>query len=152
MRVRASDLSGNTTVSEPLSFRVNTPFPRVIPFERTQVVWVRFDLDRNGNGRSDLEDDLMLLGLTTERAPADITSHMIEVIADGIVAQASQLFGRSPSSSLLDGDSVAIRLTHRQPLGVPHMQIGVGGFDPEGETGRGFGDESSGILGRALYD
>ena len=45
-------------------------------FERTQIVWVRFDLDRDGNGRADFEDDLYLLGFGTEGDPAGTNAFM----------------------------------------------------------------------------
>lgn len=152
VQVRASDLSGNSSLSEPLDFNVRIPTASVLPFEKVQVVWARFDLDRDGNGRADFEDDLLRLGLVAEGDPVGSNTYLLEVISDGIMSQANQLFGRSPTGSVLDQDSVPIRLTHREPYGVPHMQLSVGGFDPEGIANRSYGDESSGILGRALYD
>ena len=39
----------------PLPFTVEQPTAASLPFERTQVVWVRTDLDRDGNGRPDFQ-------------------------------------------------------------------------------------------------
>jgi hypothetical protein len=47
---------------------------------------------------------------------------------------------------------VPLRLTHRQPPGVPHMQIACGGLDPEGAANRSYGADSTGTLGRAYFD
>jgi hypothetical protein len=47
---------------------------------------------------------------------------------------------------------VPIRLVARQPVGLPHMQIALGGLDPQGSRRRGYGDPSTGVLGRAFFD
>jgi hypothetical protein len=147
-----SDLSGNEGRSEPLAFHVAAPTGGTLPFERTQVVWVRTDLDRDGNGRPDFDDDLVRLGLEADGDPQGQNARMRKLVLDGIFAEAYRLFGRGPHGEVLGPDSVAIRLTARQPLGVPHMQIALGGFDPEGARNRHFGDQSTGILGRAFFD
>lgn len=149
---RVSDLSGNQAVSPPMTFMVKTPTAEALPFERTHVVWVRFDLDRDGNGTSDFEDDLTRLGLITPGDPLGTNDYMIQVVRDGIMTQCNQLYERKANGGRQGQDSVAIRFTHRQPLGVARMQIACGGLDPEADPARTFGDASSGILGRAFYD
>lgn len=150
--VRVRDLSGNEGASEPLPFRVAATSPAILPFERTQVVWVRTDLDRDGNGRTDLDDDLIRLGLQTAGDPAGTNATMRRIVLDAIYAQVYGLLGRGPRGELLGPDSVALRLSPRQPIGVPHMQIALGGLDPEGARNRRYGDSSTGVLGRAFYD
>jgi hypothetical protein len=149
---RARDLSGNAGVSQPLVFRVLAPTADTLPFERTQVVWVRTDLDRDGNGRADFEDDLLALGFLNLHDNSGTNRRMLEVLRDGILAQANALLFRSAAGSQTGGDSVAVRLTGRRPAGVAHMQIACGGLDPEGARGRTYGNNSTGILGRAFYD
>lgn len=149
---RVSDLSGNTGVSPPLTFSVKSATFDVLPFERTHVVWVRFDLDRDNNGTADFEDDLIRLGLITAGDPAGTNEHMIEVVRDGILTQCNRLYERKPNGGRRGQDSVSIRFTHREPVGVPRMQIACGGLDPESKANRVYGDASSGILGRAFYD
>jgi hypothetical protein len=146
------DLSGNRAISKVLPFRVAAATAEVLPFERTQVVWVRFDLDRNGNGRSDFEDDLVDLGLIAAGDPAGTNATMVRVLREGIFAQVNRLCGRAPNGAPLGPESVPLRLTHRRPPGVPHMQIACGGLDPEGSSNRSYGAESTGTLGRAYFD
>jgi hypothetical protein len=149
---RVRDLSGNAGSSEPIAFRV-VPFDGdVLPLERLQVVWVRCDLDRDGNARTDFEDDLVRLGLLAHGDPIRTNGRLSAIVRDGIVAAAHALYGRTPEGRPGSPDAIRIRLTTRRPLGVPHMQITVGGPDPEGPRNRGFGAESTGILGRAWYD
>lgn len=153
VQVEASDLSGNAGLSDPLTFEVLEPSTNLLPFERTQVVWIRTDLDRDGTGIADFDEDLVRLGLSAAGDPAGTNAFMREVVLNGILSQANQLLGRDPATGAPNGlDSVPMRLTTREPLGAPHMQMALGGFDPEGEAGRGYGDESTGVLGRALYD
>jgi hypothetical protein len=152
LQATVSDLSGNVGTSTELAFRVAQVDSAALPFERTQVVWVRFDLDRDGNGRGDLEDDLLRLGLCTAGDPVGTNARMVAVVRDGILAKCHELFARKPSGGRLGGDSAAIRFTWRAPLGIPAMQIACGGFDPEGPPRRDYGAESSGTLGRAYYD
>lgn len=146
------DLSGNVTASNKLNFRVASAADDVLPFERTQVVWVRFDLDRDGNGRADFEDDLLALGLIAAGDPIGSNARMTQIARDGILAATNLLYGRAANGSPLGADSVPLRLTHRNPRSLPHMQIGCGGLDPEGSAGRTYGAESTGTLGRAFFD
>lgn len=148
----ASDLSGNEGSSQALAFRVLAPSGGMLPFERTQVVWVRTDLDRDGNGRADFDDDLLRLGLAATGDPAGTNSNARKLLLDGIFAEVNRLLGRGPHGEILGSDSIAIRLCSRLPIGVPHMQIALGGFDPEGNRNRQFGEQSTGVLGRAFFD
>ncbi len=149
---RVSDLSGNQGTSAAVTFEVAAPTAAMLPFERTQVVWVRTDLDRDGNGTADFDDDLVRLGLNTPGDPRGTNGWMRRLVLDGILAQCNALLGRGPRGQPLGSDSVGIRLTTRMPIGVPHMQIALGGLDPEGDRRRAFGDPSTGVLGRAYYD
>jgi hypothetical protein len=152
MTVTVRDLSGNVGTSSPVSLNVSAPTSRALPFERTQVVWVRTDLDRAAGGMPDFDGDLLLLGLTTTGDPIGTNASMRNLVLGGILAKANHLFGRGSRGEPLDADSVALRFTKREPIGLPHMQIALGGFDPEGSHTRGYGDESTGVLGRAYYD
>jgi hypothetical protein len=146
------DLSGNEGSSDPLAFQVVAPTGTTLPFERTQVVWVRTDLDRDGSGRADFDDDLVRLGLEADGDPAGLNARVRKLMLDAIFVEANRLYCRGPHGELQGTDSVAVRLSQQQPLGVPHMQIALGGFDPEGPSHRHFGDQSTGILGRAFFD
>ena len=152
MRVQVRDLSGNVGQSNTIDFRVDTPSTGALPFERTQVVWVRTDLDRDDNGNPDFADDMVRLGLATAGDPNGSNAWLQQVLLDGILAKTNSLYKRSPSGEPLDAGSVQIRFTDLEPIAVPHTQISVGGFDPEGEPNRAYGDNSSGVLGRAFYD
>lgn len=152
LEVRLRDLSGNQASSGPLPFRVAPFAPEVQPFERLQVVWVRFDMDRDSNGKPDFTDDLLRLGLIAEGDPIGRNARVEAIVRDGLLAAAHELYGRTPDGRSASAGAVRIRLTHRRPLGVPHMQIAVGGLDPEGARNRTLGAESTGILGRAWYD
>ncbi|MCA8942119.1 MAG: Ig-like domain-containing protein [Planctomycetes bacterium] len=152
LTARVRDLSGNLGVAADFKFDVAGATDDVVPFERTQVVWLRLDLDRDGNGRGDFLDDLYRLGFASDAGIGTINDRMFEVLRDGILSRVHQLYERKPNGGRLGSDSVPIRFTHRQPLGVASMQMALGGFDPEGASNRGYGDETSGTLGRALYD
>jgi hypothetical protein len=152
LNARARDLSGNEGTAATISFTVVEPAANRVPFERTHVVWVRTDLDRDGNGRGDFLDDLIKLGLCAEGDPAGLNERMHAILRDGVLSQAHQLYARAPSGAARSDGSVAIRFTHRRPLGVAHMQIALGGLDPEGRARRDYGDDSTGVLGRAYYD
>jgi hypothetical protein len=45
-----------------------------------------------------------------------------------------------------------VRFARREPRGLLHMQMALGGLDPEGDRTRSYGAESTGVLGRAYYD
>lgn len=152
LNVVVDDLAGNRTVAGPLEFRVAPADSGVLPFERTQVCHVRFDLDRDGNGRADFEDELLLLGLITDGDPIGTNAYMIQLMRDGVLARMNQIFGRSPTGDPLDENSVPIRLVTTAPAGIAAMSIHIGGFEPGSDTSRTYGDESTGILGRAWYD
>src|SRR5690606_40622637 len=77
LRAHTSDLSGNEGTSPTLQFRVAALAPPEAPFDRTQVVWVRFDIDRDGNGRGDLDDDLLALGLAAAGDPLGTNARMV---------------------------------------------------------------------------
>lgn len=149
---RVRDLSGNLATSQPLSFQVRDLDAGSVPFEKTQIIWVRFDLDRDGNGREDLLDDLLRLGLATAGDPAGTNARMLQVMRDGIIARTHALFGRAASGEALDPNAVSIRLADSRPLGLDHAEMACGGLDPEGNSNRVYGDLSSGTLGRAWFD
>ena len=123
-----------------------------MPFERTQVVWVRTDLDRDGNGSADFDDDMIRLGLGVAGDAGGTNNRMRNLVLDGILAQSSHLYGRGSRGEPLDSGSVGLRFTTRQPIRVAHMQMALGGLDPEANRQRTYGDDSSGVLGRAYYD
>ena len=152
VQAAVKDLTGNLGTSSVLSFTVESPSDDKVPFERTQVVWTRFDLDREGNGRSDFEDDLYKLGFLAEGDPSGTNARMVAIVRDGILTKANQLFHRSDKGAPLGPDSVPIRMVWRRPLGVSPMQLAVGGLDPEGQARREYGAESTGTLGRAYFD
>jgi hypothetical protein len=152
VRATAADLSGNRSTTAERRFEVVTRTTDLLPFETTQVVWVRTDLDRDGNGRADFDDDLYRLGLLAPGDPIGQNDRMRAILADGVLARARQLYGRDRNGAPVGPDPVPIRLSLLEPLGVAHMQIACGGFDPEGPSGRSAGDSSTGILGRAWYD
>lgn len=152
LQVRAQDLSGNLGNAPPLGFRVATPSAAMLPFERTQVVWVRTDLDRSRSGVPDFEEDMLRLGFATPGDPVGTNAWMRELVLDGILAKANRLFGRGNRGEPLGPESVALRFAKRRPIALVHMQIAMGGLDPEGRRNRVYGDASSGVLGRAYYD
>ncbi len=152
LSARVSDLAGNVGTSASLGVTVATPDGKMLPFERTQVVWVRTDLDRNGNGVADFDDDMLRLGLGTVGDPIGSNARVRGIVLAGILAKSNQLFGRGDRGQPIDGGSVALRFSERQPIGIAHMQMALGGFDPEGSSQRTYGMESTGVLGRAYYD
>jgi hypothetical protein len=152
MTVTVRDLSGNAGSSSPVALTVAAPTGRALPFERTQVVWVRTDLDRIGGGMPDFDGDLLLLGLTTAGDPIGTNAWMRNLVLNGILAKSNHLYGRGSRGEPLDAGSVGLRFTKREPIGLPHMQIALGGLDPEGSRTRVYGDDSTGVLGRAYYD
>lgn len=152
LAVQVSDLSGNVGSSAVLPFTVAQASTAALPFERTQVVWVRTDLDRDGNGTADFDDDLLRLGFATAGDPLGANARLRRLVLDGILAQASKLYGRGPRGEPLADGSVAVRFTTRQPIRIAHMQIALGGLDPEGDRNRGYGADSTGVLGRAYFD
>ncbi|MCK5942765.1 MAG: Ig-like domain-containing protein, partial [Planctomycetes bacterium] len=152
MVVRARDLSGNLGQSDTIQFEVDNLSGGAMPFERTQVVWVRTDLDRDNNGRSDFADDMLRLGFATEGDPNGSNAWLERVLLDGILAKANALYKRGQRGEPLDASSVQLRFTTFEPIALPHMQMALGGLDPEGDRTRSYGQESTGVLGRAFYD
>lgn len=152
MNVSVRDLAGNVGVATPVTFTLAEPNGGLVPFERTQVVWTRTDMDRDGNGRADFDDDMLRLGLATSGDPLGTNAYVRDVARDAILARANDLYGRGSRGEPIDRDSVAIRFTPFEPVGLPHMQIAVGGLDPQGNRTRAFGDQTTGVLGRAYYD
>lgn len=150
--VEVADLSGNRGTSQSLQLQVDEPSSEALPFETTQVVWVRTDLDRDGNGRSDFDDDLYRMGLATEGDNAGTNSQVQKLMRDAIVTRASNLFGRAADGEPLGPDSIQVRITTRAPGAIRHMEIALGGYDPEGNRNRVYGATSTGILGRAYFD
>ncbi len=146
------DLSGNVGSSSPMTFSVTNPSGTLLPFERTQVVWMRTDMDRDGNGVADFEDDMLRLGFATAGDPLGTNQRMRNIVRDGVLAQANHLYGRGGRGEPLDSGSVRLRFTYREPIALLHTQIAFGGLDPEGDKHRVYGAESTGILGRAFYD
>ena len=150
------DTSGNESSKASLQFSVISPSTEVRPFERTQIVWVQFDLDREGKGKgdgtADFDQDLFDYGLMTKGDPIGRNAFMRKVVMDGVLAATNKAYLRAADSSSKGVDSVHIRLVTRKPCRAPHMKMSVGGKDPDGKEKRGYGDESTGILGRALYD
>ncbi|MGA1607137.1 MAG: Ig-like domain-containing protein [Planctomycetota bacterium] len=151
-RATAADLSGNRSATTELRFEVVARSTEILPFETTQVVWVRTDLDRDGNGRNDFDDDLHRLGLVADGDPLGHNARLRAILIDGVLARTRELFGRDRNGAPMGPEPIPIRLSDREPLGVAHMQIACGGFDPEGPAGRRAGDASTGVLGRAWYD
>lgn len=152
LSARVRDLSGNVATSNTIAFQVDQASAAALPFERTQVVWVRTDMDRNGNGVVDFQDDMLRLGFATTGDPAGTNAYVEKLIRDGILAKANTIYRRGDRGEPIDGGSVPLRFTTRQPIALPHMQIALGGFDPEGSGTRRYGDSSTGVLGRAYYD
>jgi len=152
MTVWATDLSGNRGKSEVIPFSVDNPTSGAMPFERTQVVWVRSDLDRDANGKPDFADDMLRLGFATAGDPIGTNAWLEKVLLDGILAKANAMYKRGQRGEPIDSGSVQLRFTTRQPIALAHMQIALGGLDPESSRTRVYGDESSGVLGRAYYD
>ncbi|MEZ6038470.1 MAG: Ig-like domain-containing protein [Planctomycetota bacterium] len=152
LNVTVRDLAGNLGSAATIPFAVGDASGGALPFEITQVVWVRTDLDRDGNGRSDFADDMLRLGFATVGDPAGTNAYMERIVLNGILAKSNHLYGRGSRGEPLDASSVGLRFTTRQPIGVPHMQIALGGLDPSGGKGRSYGAESTGVLGRAYYD
>lgn len=152
MTVRARDLSGNLGQSSIIPFEVDNQSGGAMPFERTQVVWVRTDLDRDSNGRPDFADDMLRLGFATEGDPIGSNAWVQGVVLDGILAKANALYKRGQRGEPLDSGSVQLRFSTFEPISLPHMQMALGGLDPEGDRTRSYGAESTGVLGRAYYD
>ena len=152
LRGRVRDLSGGEGAAPPLTFDVAEPVASIVPFERTQVVWVRFDLDRDDNGRADFDDDLIRLGLATPNDPLGTNARVAAWVRGGVLAEAHRIFGRRADGAPASSDAIPLRLTVDRPLGIPSMQIACGGLDPDGTRNRGFGQASTGTLGRARYD
>lgn len=147
-----ADLAGNRATCTPVSFEVTEPNARMLPFDRMQVVWLRADLDRNGNGIPDFDDDMLRLGLATAGDPRGTNAWVRNQVLAGIVAKAHELFGRNPAGDPLGSGASPIRFTLEAPAGLAHMQVSIGGLDPFGNPARTYGDTSTGVLGRARYD
>ena len=152
LTVSANDLSGNIGQSNVVSFEVDAPSTAAMPFERTQVVWVRMDLDRDDNGESDFAEDMLRLGFHAAGDPRGTNDYMLELLQNGILAKASHIYHRDQRSEPIDSDSVRLRFSNHEPILLPHMQIALGGLDPEGDANRSYGAESTGVLGRAYFD
>ncbi len=152
LTARAADLAGNEATAAAVAFQVRDADAGTLPFERTQLVWVRFDLDRDASGTADFDEDLLRLGLLSAGDPAGTNARLLAIVQDGVLARAHALFGRDVAGDPLGPDSVPLRLTARQPLGVVHAEIACGGLDPEGQPGRSYGEPSSGTIGRAWFD
>ncbi len=152
LSVRVRDLAGNVGTSTAVPFTVVQPTSGLLPFDGPQLVWVRTDLDRDGNDVPDFEDDMLRLGFATAGDPLGTNAWMRRLVLDGILAQSSHLYGRGSRGEPLDSGSVGLRFTTRQPIRVAHMQMALGGLDPEANRQRTYGDDSSGVLGRAYYD
>ena len=156
LTARVKDTTGNESRAATLSFEVDSATEARRPFERTQLVWVRFDTDREGggrgDGRADFEEDLRDFGLIADGDPIGSNAKMIALVRDGALRVANRLFHRGPTSARIDEDSIRVRLVARQPCGAPHMRMAVGGLDPTGSPTRKFGEDSTGVLGRALFD
>lgn len=152
LTVWATDLSGNRGKSDVIPFSVDNPTSGAMPFERTQIVWVRSDLDRDANGRSDFADDMLRLGFATEGDPIGTNAWVEKVLFEGVLAKANAMYMRGQRGEPIDSGSVQLRFSTRQPIALPHMQIALGGLDPESDRTRVYGDDSSGVLGRAYYD
>lgn len=146
------DISGNRATCVPVSFEVIEPTAKMLPFERLQVVWLRADLDRNNNGKPDFEEDMLRLGLATTGDPRGTNAWVRNQVLEGIVAKAHELFGRDALGDPLGAHASPIRFTLEAPVGLPHMQVALGGLDPFGNPARAYGDASTGVLGRARYD
>ena len=152
MTVWATDLSGNRGQSSVIPFEVDSPSTGSMPFERTQLVWVRTDLDRDDNGTDDFTDDMVRLGFNTAGDPSGTNAYMQKLLLDGILAKANHIYHRGSRGEPLSSGTVQLRFLTREPTLLPHMQIGLGGLDPEGDRTRVYGSESTGVLGRAYYD
>ena len=152
---RVKDLSGNWSKRVHFEFDVITASVVRRPFERTQVVWVRTDLDRDnqgrGNGKIDFDEDLVNHGFMSEGDPIGANKRLRKIILDGILAVANYSFNREGNGARKQG-FVNIRLTSRRPCNGTYMRIALGGLDPRGPPGRKFGSDSTGILGRAFFD
>ncbi|MEY3163086.1 MAG: hypothetical protein RIT25_3081 [Planctomycetota bacterium] len=147
-----ADLAGNRATCTPVTFEVTEPSARMLPFDRLQVVWLRADLDRNGNGIPDFDDDMLRLGLATAGDPRGTNAWVRNQVLAGIVAKAHELFGRDASGDPVGTGASPVRFTLEAPAGLPHMQVAIGGLDPLGNPARTYGDTSTGVLGRARYD
>lgn len=149
------DTSDNESLPQEIDFSVTSAFPSLRPFERTQIVWVQFDSDREGNGRgdgfADFDQDLWNMGLIATGDPIGRNAWLRRLVSDGVLRLANDLFERTATSSRREG-SVNLRLVTRQPCRATHMKIAVGGADPSGAPNRKYGDDSTGVLGRALFD
>jgi Bacterial Ig-like domain len=151
-RARVADMAGNVGVSAPLEFRVVESDSSVMPFERTQVVYVRFDLDRDGNRRADFVDDLFRLGLATEGDPNGTNQRMIDIMRDGVLAQTHAIYERKKNGGRKPEGSIPVLFTATRPRGVRYSEMAFGGLDPAARAGRKYSEKSSGILGRAYFD
>ncbi|MFQ5503485.1 MAG: Ig-like domain-containing protein [Planctomycetota bacterium] len=128
------DLAGRKSAPASLSFSVAQTTPDLLPFERTQFVWVRFDSDREagtGDGQADLVQDLYDLGLMARNDPGGTNEYMLRVLTDGVLRQANKLMDRNPDGSRRPS-SVRLRFVTRKPCHPGFMQIAVGGRDPQG--------------------
>ena len=146
------DLAGNKGTSQPMNFVVEPPDGGSLPFERSQVVWTRFDLDRDNDGVNDFEEDLLALGLITAGNPSSTNARMNAILRAGIIGQAHKLLQRNHNGNSQGDDSVAMILTDQKPLAGIYMKIACGGLDPEGSNNRTYGQNSTGVLGRAWFD
>jgi hypothetical protein len=90
--------------------------------------------------------------LTTLGDPAGTNQRMIDIMRQGVLSQAHQIYERKANGGRSGADSIAVLFTATRPTGVVYSQIAVGGLDPTGVPGRSYGDKSSGILGRAFFD
>ncbi|MBK8977308.1 MAG: Ig-like domain-containing protein [Planctomycetes bacterium] len=153
VRAIVADVAGNVGASATLSFEVLSPDLARLPFDRAQVVWLRFDVDRDATGTADFEEDLLRLGLCSAGDPAGTNDTMLRLLRRGVVRRAHELYHRGRDGErLAEGGSVPVLFTDSEPYGATTMSVACGGFDPLGEPGRAFGDASSGVLGRAFYD
>ena len=156
LTVRLADTSGNQATPRSLAFTVSPWSNESRPFERTQIVWARFDIDRDGgggkgNGVADFEEDMLNHGLIAAGDPLGTNARMIALVRDGAIGVTNKIFERLANGARKSG-SVNLRLVTRRPCSAPHMLMAIGGTDPNGKEKRKYGDKSTGVLGRALFD
>ncbi len=155
LTVEGRDLAGNVGAPAWIDLEVVPGLDALRPFRRTQYVKLNFDSDRDGagwtgDGRADLDQDLLRYGLNAEGDPLGSNALVRQALLGAVFERAHLLFGRSPQGSPRVGGTDIVFTIDGVP-GEPVTELCIGGFDPS-QPGRDVGDDSTHVIGRAFFD
>lgn len=140
---RVKDLSENTSSDASFSCTITQSSNAIVPFEKTQICWVRFDLNRDGSTKQDFEEDLIAYGLISASNPLGKNAALRAQIEEGVIDKANAFFQQTSWGRVV--------FTPTQPSSTQYMKMAMGGFDPSSSSEELDG-QTTGVLGRAFFD